>query len=121
MFVAGCYFVKSVVRILLTKLLFKTFTCHISTLGEKPCKTPRSVDECDWCAIMCKFYAVIVNATIIFDVKDGMGFDLWITMMIVSCTSTKCYSRKDLKFLSRLVKQILVHDHQIRKFRNTKV
>ena len=47
-FVAACYFVESIVRILLTKLLFKTFTCHISTLGEKPWKNPRSLDECDW-------------------------------------------------------------------------
>ena len=105
MFVAGCYSVKSVVRILLTKLLFKTFTCHISTLGEKPCKIPRYMDECNWSVIVCKFHAMIVNATIIFDVKDGMGFDSWI-MMIVSCTSTECYSHKDLEFLSQLVKQI---------------
>ena len=46
MFVAGCYSVKSVVRILLTKLLFETLTCHISTLGEKPHKFPCSVVDC---------------------------------------------------------------------------
>ena len=45
-YVAGCYSAKSVVRILLTKLLFETFTCHISTLGEKPCKIPCSVVDC---------------------------------------------------------------------------
>ena len=72
-FVAGCCSVKSVVRISLTKLLFETFTCHISTLGEKPCKIPCSVVECDWCAIVCKFHAMILNATIIFHVKEGMG------------------------------------------------
>ena len=69
MFVAGCYSVKSVVRILLTKLLFEIFTCHISTLGEKPSKIPCSVVDCDWCAVVCKFHAMILNATIILSCK----------------------------------------------------